>query len=140
MGAESVEWHLDRDSRVRLVLEVSGPQAGPESEVFAAALAELVGPVGRPRYLAARHVREPTWHDAVLPLATVRPTGVVWHAVPTVLGVRAAHARAFEQAWRRWVGGGPVVYTARPEGAGLLAAARGQDPLDPAAVLRLGWR
>lgn len=141
-GAELVRWHPAPDGRVRVVLDVSGGSAEEESALFAEALVEVLGPVGTPRYLVPRHVivrsTQPRLR-AWLPLSTVRPTGAAWHAVPTAAGVRAETAQAYAAAWSARLGGGPAVYTGNPEGTGLLAAARGIDPLDPEAVLRLGW-
>ena len=36
----------------------------------------------------------------------IRSDGVVYHAVPTVLGVNAERAAAYARAWDHWVGGG----------------------------------
>lgn len=138
-GAERVRWHPDADGRVRVELAAEGPRAEQEGMLFAEALVEVLGPVATPRYVVPRHVVTAGGRRTWAPLATVRPTGAVWHAVPTVAGVRAGTAQAYAGAWSAWVGGGPAVYTGGPEGAGLLAAARGVEPLDPGAVLRLGW-
>ncbi len=137
-GAELVRWHPSPDGRVRVVLDVSGEGAEKESALFAAALVEVLGPVGTPRYLVPRHVIG-TSTRPWLPLSTVRPTGAAWHAVPTAAGVRAGTAQAYAAAWSARLGGGPAVYTGNPTGTGLLAASRGITPLDPEAVLRLGW-
>jgi hypothetical protein len=138
-GAESVDWHLDSDGQVRFVLD-PGSAGTRDSEVFAQALAELVAPIGAPRYLVPRYVADGvTVVDGLRPLASYRPDRVVWHPVPSVLGVRAELAQAFAAAWVAWVGGGPAVYTGRPEGAGVLAACRGTDPWDVTSVLRRSW-
>ena len=65
--------------------------------------------------------------------------GVVWHAVPTVLGVNAERAAAYAKAWDHWVGGGEPVYTGSPEGQGILAANQGTDPFDASTVMRRQW-
>ena len=70
----------------------------------------------------------------------VRPTGEVWHSVPTVLGTRAENAKRFAAAWDRWVGGGEAVYTGSPQGEGVLVTHRGSDPFEATTVLRLHWR
>lgn len=138
-GAEAVEWHVDSDGQLRFVLD-SGHPDQDDSAVFAAALAELVAPVAAPRYLVPRYLPHPPGLlDTVRPLASYRPSGVVWHPVPTVLGANAGRAQAFADAWQRWLGGGPAVYTQAPEGAGVLAASRGTSPLDATSVLRLTW-
>ena len=136
-GAEAVEWHVASDGGLRFRLD-SG--AGGDSAVFAEAMADLVAPIGSPRYLVPRFVlRVPAGVDLLHPLGSVRPDGVVWHPVPTVLGTRADLAQAFAGAWSDWVGGGPAVFTGSPEGAGALAASRGTHPGAATSVLRLSW-
>ncbi len=134
VGSGAVTWLPTPDGRLRIVLQAP---TRAESEVFATALADAVGPVAEPRYLVPRHV--PGSRSAWRPLAGVRPASAVWHAVPTLLGANADRARAFAGAWERWVGGSPAVYTGNPEGAGLLAASRDSSPLASDAVLRLDW-
>ncbi len=142
VGAEAVTWRPSRDGEIRVVLEAASRE---ESEAFAVALAELIDPVRDPRYLVPRPVLtfpgadDATTPSAYLPLTRVRPAGVVWHPVPTVLGVNARRAQRFATAWHAWVGGGAAVYTRTPEGAGILAAARGTAPLASGSVLRLDW-
>ncbi len=139
VGAEGVEWHVASDGGLRFRLD-SGPGASGDSTVFAEALADLVAPVGSPRYLVARHVLTvPDGIGLLRPLRSVRPDGVAWHPVPTVLGTRAALAEAFAGAWQTWVGGGRALYTGSPEGAGALAASRGTHPGAATSVLRLSW-
>jgi len=138
-GAAGVDWHLDSSGQLRLILD---PGAGgtDQSELFATALAEMVAPIGAPRYLVPRYVDDGvSTLERLLPLSTYRPDRVVWHPVPSVLGARAELAQAFARAWTRWVGGGPAVYTGNPEGAGLLAACRGTDPWAVTAVMRRSW-
>ena len=139
VGAAAVDWHVDSSGQLRVVLEPGG--GGTEqSELFAAAFAEMVAPIGAPRYLVQRYVEDgvSVW-DAVRPLSTYRPDRVVWHPVPSVLGVRAERAQAFARAWMTWVGGGPAVYTGNPTGAGILAGCRGTDPWSVTSVLRRSW-
>ena len=136
-GAAAVRWHVAADGDLRFGLATAVPA---ESAVFAEALAELVAPIRAPRYLVPRYVAGPlTTRDLAAPLASYRPSGVVWHPVPTVLGVRAGLAQAFATSWQRWVGGGPALYTGSPEGAGALAGSRGTNPLEAESVLRLQW-
>jgi hypothetical protein len=138
-GAGRVDWHVDSSGQLRIVFDPG--DAGPgESAVFAAALAELVAPIGAPRYLVPRYVTDAVGVlDGLRPLATYRPDRVVWHPVPTVLGARAELAQAFAAAWMTWVGGGPAIYTGSPVGAGVLAGCRGTDPWAVSSVLRRSW-
>jgi hypothetical protein len=47
---------------------------------------------------------------------------------------------AFEAAWHARVSPGAMLYTASPEGAGILAAQRGDDPFAVTTQIRTLWR
>ena len=49
-----------------------------------------------------------------------------YHPVPDVLAARKEYAEAFSRHWRRYVGGGALVYTRSPEGRRILLNARAQ--------------
>lgn len=139
VGAEAVRLLVDRDGEYRCALDGVEPEV---SQRFAESLAEAVAPIGEPRYLLPRWTLTPggTLRQMAHGIGRLRPDGEVWHAVPSVLGVRAARAQAYARAWNRWVGGGEPVYTRNPEGAGILAATRGTDPFAVTSVLRTAWR
>jgi len=84
-------------------VRVSLPDAGVEqSRRVSAALDELFGGGGLPRYVVSRRV-------ATSPLPFVgRRTA--WHAVPADLARRKDRAEAFHLAWQRWMGKGDLVY------------------------------
>ena len=65
--------------------------------------------------------------------------GVVYHAVPAALGQNRGRAAAFATAWNTWVSAGEPVYANTPEGEGVLATHRGEDPLAATTVLRVAW-
>ena len=149
-GADAVAVEVDPEGGYRCVL-TGVPEE--ESRVFVETLDEALGPIATPRYVLPRPVvapgpeRErslPSWlpprpgarHAA---LRRVRPAGMVWHPVPTVLGVNGDRATAYARAWDRWVGGGEPVYTGTPEGAGVLAAQQGADPFSVTSVIRRHW-
>jgi superfamily II DNA or RNA helicase len=144
VGASSVRAAIDPDGGYRCALEGVSPEV---SALFVTALDEVVSPMTTPRYVLPRYVVDPPppgpaglragFAAATVP---VRPTGEVWHSVPTVLGVRAEYARVFAAAWDDWVGGGSPVYTNSPEGEGILVTHRGSDPFDATTALRLHWR
>jgi superfamily II DNA or RNA helicase len=142
VGADDLEVVLDHEGEYRCVLRGTAEEA----ETFATALDEAVAPIALPRYVLPRHVVLPatagapdrrTVRDAAQ--GRLRPDGVVWHAVPTVLGTRAERARAYARAWDHWVGGGAPVFTGSPEGQGVLAAQQGSDPFSVATVMRRQW-
>jgi hypothetical protein len=139
-GADAVEVVLDQDGEYRCVLHGVDET---EAQTFATALDEAVSPILLPRYLLPRWVRTPKprtwWRDLWAGLGRVRSDGVVWHAVPTALGVNAERAAAYARAWDHWVGGGDPVYTGSPEGQGVLAAQQGTDPFAASTVMRRQW-
>ena len=83
-----------------------------EQELFADALAELLGPIANPRYLLVRE-----------------RSGSVgrrkdYHAVPQVLASNRERAQLLFNAWNRRVGPAELVYTRTQEGRGFLLKAR----------------
>jgi len=106
--------------------------ASPEdSDTFARAYRELLGPIGDARYLIERDSRSlrnlvyrPLWL-VVRTLAGANRELREYHRVPDVLATRREHAEALAYAWKRNVGGGRLIYTRNREGRGLLLEARG---------------
>lgn len=116
------------------------------SERFVLALDEVLSPLANPRYVVPRYiVRVPADPVRRASLAAdwlygrARGDGVVYHAVPSLFGQNRRRTDAFVQAWNRWVSAGAAVYASSPEGAGILAAHRGEDPFDATTVLRVAW-
>ncbi len=68
------------------------------------------------------------------------PATVVYHAVPTALSGNKKLATAFERAWNARVGPGAALWTGSPEGTGILAAQRGDDPFAVTTQIRTLWR
>ena len=114
------------------------------SAAFADAFEETLAPMSGPRYVLPRHVTSPPrGFDGLLrglksPGGAV-PDGEVWHTVPSVLAQDRDRADAFADAWDRWLGGGRPVLATSPEGAGVLATHRGQDPFSVTCVIRRVW-
>lgn len=143
VGAQAVRVEIEPDGEYRLQLD--GVDTAT-SAAFAGALDDLVSTVGDPRYLVPRYLlgTTPGWSPQsagwqLLLTRKLRPNGVVWHAVPTALGVRRELVDAFVTAWNGWVSGGSAVFTGNPDGAGVLASSRGFAPLDVETVLRPAW-
>ncbi|MEI7059108.1 DEAD/DEAH box helicase family protein [Nocardioides sp. CCNWLW239] len=139
VGADGLEIAVDTDGSYRLHL-AGVPEE--ESALFAASLEEALSPIAAPRYLVSRPVVGDLDVLERLRLGISghhRAQAEAWHAVPAALGRRAADARAFQNAWEHWVGGSGLLYTASPEGAGILAAQRGADPFDLTTVIRRHW-
>jgi len=86
-----------------------------EKSVFLDALGELLGPIRNPRYLLLRKSR----------LGALRRTD--YHAVPTVLGRKKAHAAFLAKMWKKYVGSTGLIYTRNTEGRRALLKARGRS-------------
>jgi len=118
-----------------------------ESATFAAALDEVLAPLAQPRYIVPRlFLPQPDSRRAAFALALRRlagrggPATVVYHAVPTPLGANRKLAQAFALAWKARVGPGEMLYAGSPEGTGILAAQRGEDPFEVTTQIRTLWR
>jgi superfamily II DNA or RNA helicase len=118
-----------------------------ESATFAAALDEVLAPLAQPRYLVPRlFLPRPAGRRAAIALALRRLTGrgvpatVVYHAVPTALGVNRKLAQAFARAWNARVSPGELLFAGSAEGTGILAVQRGDDPFAVTTQIRTLWR
>lgn len=105
--------------------------AGPEhQELFAAAVREVVGPLGAARFVIAVPILSPSGEagDAsrirtILAGRVVPHDDEAWFAVPSVLGDDADRAATYAACWARWTGGRATALDVEtPEGAGVLAA------------------
>jgi hypothetical protein len=118
-----------------------------ESALFAAALDEVIAPLGQPRYVVPRRVADPPGGVGdVLAMAGRAihkgkpPETVVYHAVPAILSTNKKRAEMFAAAWRKRVSPGDLIYTGAAEGTGILAAQQGDDPFAITTQLRTVWR
>jgi superfamily II DNA or RNA helicase len=138
-GAEGVVARVEPGGSYRLSL---ADVDAATSERFALALDEVLSPIAAPRYVMPRYVLRPgpirprtrEWLEG-----TAHADGVVYHAVPATLGQNRGRAATFAVAWNTWVSDGEPVYTNTPEGEGVLATHRGEDPLSATTVLRVAW-
>jgi hypothetical protein len=118
-----------------------------ESATFATAMDEVLSPLAQPRYIVPRlFLPRPAGRRAAIALAVRRLTGrsvpatVVYHAVPAALGANRKLAQVFARAWNARVSPGELLYTGSPEGTGILAAQRGDDPFAVTTQIRTLWR
>ena len=114
--------------------EVFLDYASPEdSATFARAYRELLGPLGDARYIIARDstsLRNPLYRPLWLLVRKVLGLGDelhAYHPVPKVLATRRERADALARYWKRYVGGGRLIYTRTEEGRRLLLKARSQQ-------------
>ena len=143
-GGDAVRVEAQPDGGYRARLQ-EVPAA--ESALFAEALDEVLAPLSQPRYVIPRLILPPPAGPAAAAGLAVRrlvtghvPATVVYHAVPTALSGNKKLALAFERAWNARVGPGSVVYAGSPEGTGILAAQRGDDPFALTTQIRTLWR
>jgi hypothetical protein len=113
--------------------EVFVDYASPEdSDTFSRAYRELLGPLGNARYIIKRDstsLRNPIYRSLWLLVRTVLSLGKdlhAYHPVPAVLASRKERAEALARYWKRYVGGGHLVYTRTGEGRRILLQARAQ--------------
>ncbi|WP_344598445.1 DEAD/DEAH box helicase family protein [Actinomadura vinacea] len=141
-GAEGVVVRPEPDGTYRFSL---ADVDAATSRRFAVALDEVLAPMATPRYVLPRYVVYPrTGHERSERALRwfedlVRADGVVYHSVPSVFGQNRKRTGAFVAAWNTWVSGGEAVFTSTPEGEGILATHRGEDPLQASTVLRVAW-
>lgn len=118
-----------------------------ESVTFANALDEVLSPLGQPRYVMPRLVvTQPPGVSSAFRLAARRlatgriPAAVIYHAVPSALGVNKKTAALFARAWNAHVSPGELLFTGSPQGAGILTVQRGDDPFAVTTAIRTLWR
>jgi superfamily II DNA or RNA helicase len=143
-GGDAVRVEAQPDGSYRARLE---EVSAAESALFAEALDEVLSPLSQPRYVIPRLILAPPagWAGAARLAARRLVTGhvpatVVYHAVPSALSGNKKLATAFERAWNIRVGPGAAVYAGSPEGTGILAAQRGDDPFALTTQIRTLWR
>ena len=143
-GGDAVRVEAQPDGGYRARLQ-EVPAA--ESALFAEALGDVLAPLGQPRYVIPRLILPPPAGPAAAAGLALRrmvtghvPATVVYHAVPTALSGNKKLAVLFERAWNARVGPGSVVYAGSPEGTGILAAQRGDDPFALTTQIRTLWR
>ena len=86
-----------------------------EQGVFADALAEVLGPIGNPRYLITRPGKGRWKHHNEV------------HAVPALLGTNREKADALLRPWIERLGSSELIYTRNPEGRAALLKARARS-------------
>jgi hypothetical protein len=98
---------------------------------FARSYRELFEPIVEQRYLVRREEAAisgtfyaPVWYVLRAVFRVVRRRDVAYHAVPSAFARRRELADAFAVAWKRWVGGGDLVYTRSPAGMEVLMRER----------------
>jgi superfamily II DNA or RNA helicase len=137
VGADAIAVDVTLDGEARVRLE-RVPEA--TSQLFAEALAELLGPIERPRYLVSRPSWAPRSATILDGVRAPRPDREVWHPVPAVFGASRPAADAFLACWHEHVGPGRAVFSGTPEGSGLVRALRWSSPLGDAAGLSIVQR
>ena len=130
------------DGGFRVFLDYASPG---DSDIFARAYREILGPVGDARYLIERDstslrgiVYRPLWL-AVMAVLGLGDDLRAYHRVPDVLASRRELADSLAEHWCRYVGGGRLVYTRNAEGRGILLEARGRRRRHPRQMAFEFW-
>jgi hypothetical protein len=120
---------------------------GPTVDAFARAYRELFEPIVDQRYLITRDEAAisgtfyaPIWYLLRRAFAIFRRGRVAYHPVPTAFSRRRELADAFAIAWKRWVGGGELVYTRSSHGMEVLLHERVSQRRIPRAAAIQDWR
>ena len=106
---------------VRLHLEHATQE---ESELFAACLEEILGPMQKPRYVISRSSKfiTDTWLSKIMPeviakfFRPVKERLVMYHTVPKVLAASAEKAEIFQRYWNEFVSPSELFYARSKEG------------------------
>jgi hypothetical protein len=113
-----------------VMLDYASPE---DASVFITAYGEIFEPVVDQRYLIEREEdRLPNLGYRILwmPLrAWIRETGMyppAYHPVPRILAGRKERVEIFAEYWRKYVGGGKIIFTRSPLGRSVLLSARAQ--------------
>jgi superfamily II DNA or RNA helicase len=116
-----------------------------DSRAFADALDQVLAPLGSPRYIIGRRVVDPPGNALSRAVLALRsglgfPGGrLVYHVVPDYLAANQKRVTAFQNAWRRYVGGGNALFYRDPKAAGILAVAEGENPFATESQMRTLW-
>ncbi len=128
MSPDQVRVRLNLSGTYDVVLESRDKSV---VDLFATAYRELFEPIIDQRYLVTRDesaisgtFHAPIWYALRRAFRLVRRREVAYHPVPTAFARRRELADQFAVAWKRWVGGGELVYTRSPAGMEVLMRER----------------
>lgn len=115
-------------------------------DAFAASYRELFEPIFDQRYLVTRDEADisgtfyaPIWWALRRLFRTAGQKPVAYHPVPTAFSRNRELADQFAGAWKRWVGGGSLVYTRSPTGMEVLLRERMSGRRTPRAAAVHEW-
>jgi hypothetical protein len=130
--ALSDEWvrvHQSSPERCEVLIEGASAE---DSQTFVSAYRQIFEPIREPRYLISRDLAEMPdtfWRPVLTILQRVlgpHSPKMVYHPVPDALAVNKQRAELFAAHWRRYVGGGELVYTRSDAGRKILTEAHTQ--------------
>jgi superfamily II DNA or RNA helicase len=115
------------------MMEVFLDYASPEdSDTFARAFQEILGPITNARYLVERDssglanvLYVPLW-VFIRTIIGQSKDARAYHKVPDILACQKKRAEIFAKYWKKYVGGGRLLYTHDSEGRQLVLEARGK--------------
>jgi len=131
-----------------LTYQVLVDYASPaDSDTFASAMEQIFAPIVDQRYLIWRDDRRlpnwmlsPFWQMLRGLARRASHWPPAYYPVPAALSDRKEHAEIFARYWRRYVGGGKLIYTRTEEGRRILLQARAQRRPNVKSLAFEFWR
>lgn len=128
---------------IQIFLDYASPE---DSDTFARAYQEVLGPLRDARYLIERNstslrglIYRPLW--ALVRAFTRQGTDIrAYHRVPDILASRKQRAETLASYWQKYIGGGRLIYTRSAEGRRLLLQARAQETKQISQMAFEIWR
>jgi superfamily II DNA or RNA helicase len=122
------------------------PASPEDSDTFSRAFKQMMGPLGDARYLIERDtsslrnlIYRPLWLLVRTTLGLSEDLRA-YHRLPDVLASRRERAEVLARYWRRYVGGGRLIYTRNDEGRRILLQARAQQQQSIRQIALEIWR
>jgi superfamily II DNA or RNA helicase len=144
MSPDQVRVRVNEIATYDVVLESRDKEA---VDAFATAYHELFAPIVDQRYLVTRDESAisgtfyaPVWYVLRRLFTFARRRRVSYHPVPAAFSRRREMADSFVVAWKRWVGGGELVYTRSSAGMDILLRERVSRHELPRAATIEEWR
>jgi hypothetical protein len=144
MSPDQVRVREDASGTYTVLLQSKDRQ---DVDAFATAYRQLFEPIVDQRYLVVREETAisgtfyaPVWYVLRRLFRVFRRGRVTYHPVPTVFSRRRELADQFAAAWKRWVGGGELVYTRSRQGMEILLRERVSRRRLPRAAPLEEWR
>ncbi|MFH1721759.1 MAG: DEAD/DEAH box helicase family protein [Candidatus Altiarchaeota archaeon] len=108
-----------------------------DTKTFSNTYKELMDPIVNQRYLISReeysldmNFFSPLWYTFFELTRILRRNKKFFHPVPSIFGQKKEYVEKFTSYWKKYVGGGNIVYTRSPEGRKILLQHRIENRLE----------